>query len=112
MPKTLGGGLPISALLTSDEIAQAFAEPEPVQNYTTFGSNPLMAAAALACVETIMEEKPWRKAAELGLYWMNGLRKLQNKYEIIGDIRGKGVMTEDQIDQALHIMDESFAAIS
>ena len=164
MSKTLGGGLPISALLTSDEIAQAFAEPEPVQYYTTFGSNPLMAAAALACVETIMEEKPWEKAAELGLYWMNGLRKLQNKYEIIGDVRGKGVMigvelvkdrktkepakeasvnlkkeagsrglilpagqgwfgntirmvpsvvmTKDQIDQALHIMDESFAAIS
>lgn len=164
MSKTLAGGLPISALLTSDEIAQAFAEPEPVQYYTTFGSNPLMAAAALACIETIMKEKPWDRAAELGQYWMNGLRKLQRKYAIIGDVRGKGVMigvelvkdrktkepakeesvklkkeagmrglilpagqgwfgntirmvpsvvmTKDQIDQALHIMDESFEAIS
>ena len=164
MSKTLGGGLPISALLTTDEIAQAFAEPEPPQYYTTFGSNPLMAAAALASVETIMKEKPWERAAELGQYWMNGLKKLQDKYEVIGDVRGKGVMigvelvkdrktkepakeesvklkkeagkrglilpagqgwfgntirmvpsvvmTKEQVDQALQIMDESFEAIS
>ncbi len=92
MSKTLGGGLPISALLTNDEVAQAFAPPEPVQYYTTFGSNPLMAAAALAVLETIMKERPWNKAAEVGAYWMKGLKKLQDKYEIIGDVRGKGVM--------------------
>ncbi|MCX5906658.1 MAG: aspartate aminotransferase family protein [Deltaproteobacteria bacterium] len=161
MSKTLGGGLPISALLTTEEVAQAFAPPEPAQYFTTFGGNPLMAAAALAVVETIMKEKPWEKAAALGAYWMKGLKKLQNKYELIGDVRGKGVMigvelvknrktkepakaeslklkeeavkrglilpagqgwlgntirmvppvvmTQDQIDQALHIMDQSFA---
>jgi 4-aminobutyrate aminotransferase-like enzyme len=92
MSKTLGGGLPISALMTTDEIAGAFAAPEPPQYFTTFGSNPLMAAAALAAVETIMKEKPWERAAEVGDYWMTGLRKLQDKYEIIGDVRGKGVM--------------------
>ena len=163
MSKTLGGGLPISALLTTEKIAQAFAPPEPIQYYTTFGSNPLMAAAALAVLETILKERPWEKAAALGPYWMKGLRKLQDKHELIGDVRGKGVMigvelvkdrktkepakeeslklkgeawkrglilpagmgwlgntirmippvmmTQDQIDQALHIMDESFAAI-
>ena len=163
MSKTLGGGLPISALLTTEEIAQAFALPEPIQYYTTYGSNPLMAAAALAVLETIEEEKPWEKAAALGPYWMKGLRKLQETYELIGDVRGKGVMigvelvknrktkepareeslrlkeeaakrglilpagmgwlgntirmippvvmTRDQVDQALGIMDESFAAV-
>jgi 4-aminobutyrate aminotransferase/(S)-3-amino-2-methylpropionate transaminase len=122
-----------------------------------------MAAAALAVLETILKEKPWEKAAALGPYWMQGLRKLQEKYELIGDVRGKGVMigvelvkdrktkepakeeslklkeeawkrglilpagmgwlgntirmippfvmTRDQIDQALHILDESFATI-
>ena len=163
LSKTLAGGLPISALLTTNEIAQAFAPPEPVQYFTTFGSNPLMAAAALASIETIMKEKPWEKAAELGAYWMKGLKKLQDKYELIGDVRGKGVMigvelvknrktkepakeeslklkeedgkrglilpagqgwlgntirmvpsvamTKDQIDKALHILDELFKAI-
>ena len=164
MSKTLGGGLPISALLTTEAIAQAFAPPEPIQYYTTFGSNPLMAAAALAVLEIIERERPWEKAAALGPYWMQGLRKLQDKYALIGDVRGQGVMigvelvkdlqtkepareeslqlkaeaakrglllpagmgwlgntirmippvvmTRDQIDQALQIMDESFATIS
>ena len=92
MSKTLGSGLPISALLTTDEIARAFAPPEPVQYFTTFGSNPLMAAAALAVIETIMKEKPWEKAAEVGPYWIKGLKRLQDKHELIGDVRGKGVM--------------------
>lgn len=92
MSKILGGGLPISAILTSAEIAQAFAEPEPVQYNTTFESNPLMAAAALASIETIIKEKHWEQAVELGTYWMNGLRKLQDKCKVIGDFRCKGLM--------------------
>ncbi len=161
MSKTLGGGLPIYALVTNDDVAQGFAPPEPAQYFTTFGSNPLMAAAALVVGETIMKEKTWEKAAELGPYWMKGLKKLEDKYELIGNVRDKGVMTgielvkdrrakepakeesitvkeeaakrglilpagqgwlgntirmvpsvvmkKDQIDQALRIMDESFA---
>jgi 4-aminobutyrate aminotransferase/(S)-3-amino-2-methylpropionate transaminase len=164
MSKTLAAGYPISALLTTEEIAQAFSEPEPPQYFTTFGSNPLMATAALATLEIIIKERPWERAAELGTYWMAGLKKLQDKYELIGDIRGRGVMigvelvkdrqtkepakeesaklkteafrrgliapagqgwlgntirmiptvamTREQIDQALGILDESFAAIS
>jgi len=92
MSKTLGSGLPISAVLTKREIAQSFAPPEPVLYFTTFGSNPLMAAAALACVKTILKEKPWERAATLGAYWIEGLKKLQDKHELIGDVRGKGVM--------------------
>jgi 4-aminobutyrate aminotransferase-like enzyme len=163
MSKTLGNGLPISALLTREEIAQAFAPPEPTLYFTTFGSNPLMAAGALASIKTILKEKPWERAARLGEYWMAGLHKLQDKYVVIGDVRGKGVMlgvelvkdrktkeparelstklakeagkrglilpagmgwfgstirmnpsvvmTMEQIDQALNILDESLAAV-
>lgn len=92
MSKTLGNGLPISAMLTRHEISQSFASPEPPLYFTTFGSNPLMAAAALASVKVILEEKPWERAALLGDYWMKGLKKLQEKHRIIGDVRGKGVM--------------------
>jgi 4-aminobutyrate aminotransferase-like enzyme len=164
MSKTLGNGLPVSALLTSDAIAQAFAPPEPPLYYTTFGSNPLMTAAALASVNTIIKERLWERAAKMGEYWMKGLKKLQEKHEIIGDVRGKGVMigvelvkdrktkepakeesqklkmeagkrgvimpagfgwlgntiklhpslimTEDQIDKALYVLDESLKAIA
>jgi len=164
MSKTLAAGYPISALVTTEELAASFAEPEPPQYFTTFGGNPLMATAALATLEIIVEEQPWIKAAESGQYWMAGLKKLQDKYEIIGDVRGLGimigvelvkdrqtkepakkeslkfkaeafkrgliapagqgwfgstirmvptvVMTKEQIDRALDIMDQSFQAIS
>ncbi len=92
MSKTLGNGLPISAMLTRKEIASSFAPPEPPLYFTTFGSNPLMAAAALASLKVILREKPWERAAVLGEYWMRGLRRLQDKHEIIGDVRGRGVM--------------------
>jgi len=92
MSKTLGGGLPISAVMTGEEIAQCFAPPEPPQYFTTFGSNPLMAAGALASLNVILEEKLWERASALGEYWMKGLKELQERHEIIGDVRGKGIM--------------------
>jgi len=92
MSKTLAGGLPISAVVTKEEIAQTFAPPEPMQYFTTFGSNPLMAAAAIASLDTIIEGKLWEKAAEIGDYWMKNLKELQSRHEIIGDVRGKGIM--------------------
>ncbi len=162
--KTLGAGTPISALMTTDEIAEAFAPPEPPLYFTTYGSNPVMAAAALAALEVIEKERVWDRAAELGEYWLRGLRQLQDKHALIGDVRGKGlligvelvknrktkepaagesqklkfeaakrglilpagmgylsntirmcpsaVMTYEQIDKSLQIMDEAFKAIS
>jgi 4-aminobutyrate aminotransferase-like enzyme len=90
--KTLGAGIPISGLMTTDVIAEAFAPPEPPLYFTTFGSNPVMASVALAVLKTIENERLWERAAELGEYWMNGLRKLQNRHEIIGDVRGRGLL--------------------
>jgi len=92
MSKTLGAGIPISALVTTEKIAQSFAPPEPVSYFTTYGCNPLSAAAALASLNVILEEKLWERAASLGEYWIKGLRKLQDRYEIIGDVRGCGLL--------------------
>ena len=57
-----------------------------------FDDEPLLFEAAQASLNTIIAERPWERAAELGPYWMAGLKKLQAKHEIIGDVRGKGVM--------------------
>lgn len=162
--KTLGAGTPISAMMTTDKIAKAFAAPEPPLYFTTYGGNPVAAAAALAALEIIEKEKLWERANELGNYWLNGLKKLQDRYDLIGDVRGKGllmgvelvkdrktkepateesqklkreaakrglilpagmgflgntirmspsaVMSKEQVDKALQIMDEAFKAIS
>jgi len=92
MSKTLGGGVPISALVTTEEIARSFAPPEPVSYFTTYGCSPLTAAAALASLNVIIEEKLWERAARMGEYWMKGLAGLQAKHEIVGEVRGKGLL--------------------
>ncbi len=89
--KALGGGVPISATLASEEVASAF-DVEPILYYTTYGSNPLSCSAALAALEVIIEEKLYERAAKLGEYFIKRLKELQDKYEIIGDVRGKGLM--------------------
>jgi 4-aminobutyrate aminotransferase-like enzyme len=88
MAKGLGNGLPIGAYITTPEIAQH--GQKAVIN--TFGGNPVSSATALAVIETIQEEKLMHNAKAMGEHLMAGLRDLQKKYPIMGDIRGKGLM--------------------
>ncbi len=119
MSKTLGGGIPISALVTSDKVGNVFSPPEAPQYFTTYGSNPVSAAAALASLKIIEKEKPWEKAKELGQYWMEGLAILKEKYEIIGDIRGRGILIgvelvknrktkEQAVEESIKLKKEAF----
>jgi predicted acetylornithine/succinylornithine family transaminase len=89
MAKGLGGGLPIGAFMANDEIASAFS---PGDHFSTFGGNPVCCAAALANIEALIEERIPEKAAELGKYAIERLNELAQKYKIIGDVRGKGLM--------------------
>ena len=59
---------------------------------TTFGGNTLACVAAIKTLDIIMEENLPQKAKELGLYAMKELQRLKNKYSIITDVRGKGLM--------------------
>jgi 4-aminobutyrate aminotransferase len=58
----------------------------------TFGGNPVSCAAANAVIDVIQEEKLMENATTRGAYIMNRLREWQSKYDIIGDVRGKGLM--------------------
>ncbi len=91
LAKTLGGGVPISAVMASKETASAFAVKDMLY-FTTYGGNPLCCAAALASVNIVTGEKLHERAARLGEYFMKGLNDLADKYELIGDVRGKGLM--------------------
>jgi len=57
----------------------------------TFGGNPICCAAALATLD-LVEREYARNAAEVGEYFMDRLRELQARHEVIGDVRGKGLM--------------------
>ena len=88
MAKGLGNGIPIAAMITSDEMASH----GPKNYINTFGGNPVSSATALAVIETIEEEKLMDNARVVGDYLMEGLKDLQKKYPLMGDVRGKGLM--------------------
>ncbi|MEM8648377.1 MAG: aspartate aminotransferase family protein, partial [Pseudomonadota bacterium] len=89
--KTLGGGIPLAATLTSDEIEEK-AHKAGFTYYTSHVSDPMPAAAGLAVMETIEREDLLNRATERGAYLRAGLKSLQQKYEVIGDVRGAGLL--------------------
>ena len=89
MAKGIANGLPLGATLATAAIADSWKGG----NISTFGGNPLSAAAANATLDTIVEEKLPANAAAMGKVLREGLAALQQKYpRAIGDVRGKGLM--------------------
>ncbi len=89
--KTLGGGVPLAATITSDVIEEK-AHSAGFTYYTSHVSDPMPAAAGLAVLQTIEAELLISRANEMGDYLMAGLRDLQQRYEVIGDVRGSGLL--------------------
>ena len=65
---------------------------EPSGSSSSYGGNPLAAAAGLAAVEAILDEKLVENSARVGALMLGALKELQNKYRFIGDVRGRGLM--------------------
>ena len=89
--KHFGGGLPISAMVTTDEIEQ-----KALRGGLSFGhshsSDPIGCTAGLASLEVILKEDVPARAAAIGTYWQARMRDLQQRYELIGDVRGRGCL--------------------
>ena len=65
----------------------------PFMHTTTFGGNPLACAAALATIDVLLEENLPQRAAEVGAYFLNGLRAAADGYDdLVMEIRGQGLM--------------------
>jgi 4-aminobutyrate aminotransferase len=88
--KGIASGFPLSALAGKAEI---MAHWPPGAHGTTFGGNPVSCAAALATLDVIEAEGLVENAAERGRQLQAGLRALQGDYGMLGDVRGKGLMT-------------------
>lgn len=87
--KPLGSGVPISACVARAEVLDTLEG----SHLLTTGGSPLGAAAALATLEVIASENLVDSAAEMGDYLRRGLRELQDRHEMIGQIRGRGMFT-------------------
>src|SRR5262252_5848982 len=90
--KGIGGGFPLSAVASSLEHMSAKPFGEPSGSSSSYGGNPLAAAAGLGAVETILEEKLVENSARVGALMLDRLKKLQEKYRFIGDVRGRGLL--------------------
>lgn len=90
--KGMGGGFPVSGVVTTDELAQAEPWSLPSASSSSYGGNPLASAAALATIRTIVEDKLSDNSARVGETLLEALKKLQDKYEFIGDVRGRGLL--------------------
>ncbi len=91
LSKTLGAGVPLAATLTSPEIAETTRE-RGFSHFTSHASDPLTVEVGLAVVRTLVAGELAARADEVGRYLMSGLRKLQERHEAIGDIRGRGLL--------------------
>jgi len=88
LAKGLGGGIPIGAFMAK-ESCSVF---QPGDHGSTYGSNPLMCATALAVMEYIIKNNIPGQAQKTGLYLIDGLNKLKSKYSFITDVRGRGLL--------------------
>jgi 4-aminobutyrate aminotransferase-like enzyme len=86
--KGMGNGVPIGMTTATPEVADAY----PGLTFSTFGGNPVSMAAALAVIKVIEDEDLKRNAAEVGAHFRERLEELKEKYTVIGDVRGMGLM--------------------
>jgi 4-aminobutyrate aminotransferase-like enzyme len=86
--KGMANGMPIGATMTTPEIAASFKGLQ----ISTFGGNPPTSVAAKAVIDIIEEDKLMDNAETVGNYFRQGLEELKRKHEVIGDVRGMGLM--------------------
>jgi 4-aminobutyrate aminotransferase-like enzyme len=88
--KPMGNGYPVAAVVTRSDLADEFMEHTGF--FSTFGGNPVACAAALAVLEVIEEEGLMANASDVGSYLRDRLAGLMAKHELIGQVRGMGLM--------------------
>ncbi|KAL2343008.1 hypothetical protein Fmac_004293 [Flemingia macrophylla] len=89
MAKGIGNGLPLGAVVTTPEIASVMAQKTQLN---TFGGNPVCSAGGLAVLRVLDKEKRQAHCANVGSHLLDRLRSLMERHDIIGDVRGRGLM--------------------
>jgi 4-aminobutyrate aminotransferase len=87
--KAIANGLPLSGIVTSREVQERWGRGA---HGTTYGGNPVACAAGVAVLETIWDEELVANARARGAELVGGLRELMADFEVIGDVRGRGLM--------------------
>ena len=89
MAKGIGNGVPLGAVVTTPEIAEVMTQRI---HFNTYGGNPVCSAAGRAVLRAIDEDGTQANSEKIGNHLLARLNALQEKHDIIGDVRGKGLM--------------------
>lgn len=89
LAKSLGGGLPIGAMVASELFADVL---KPGMHASTFGGSPVACSAGLAVFEAIKKERLLSNTQKMAVYLVERLKELKAKKQVIKEIRGKGLM--------------------
>jgi 4-aminobutyrate aminotransferase-like enzyme len=89
--KAFGGGFPLSGILTRDDLARSTPWSLPSGSSSSYGGNPLAAAAGAAAVRAIEEERLVENAREVGRTMLEALRPFADDYPFVGTVRGRGL---------------------
>jgi alanine-glyoxylate transaminase/(R)-3-amino-2-methylpropionate-pyruvate transaminase len=89
MAKGIGNGAPLGAVVTTAQIAKSLAERI---HFNTFGGNPVVCAQGRAVLQVIDREQLQQNALSVGNQLIHGFRELAKKHDLIGEVRGKGLM--------------------
>jgi len=96
LAKALGGGIAIGAMGSTNKIIESFS---PGTHGATFGGNPLACAASLASLKNLTKKGFLQKASSQGDYFLKQLYCLKEKFPIIREVRGVGLMLAVELDQ-------------
>jgi len=92
LSKTLGAGLPLAAVLTSAELEKA-AHDRGFLFFTTHVADPLPAAVGTTVLDVLQRDRLDERALHLGGILRHGLEQIAHRHEVVGDIRGRGLLT-------------------
>ncbi|HET8727652.1 MAG TPA: aminotransferase class III-fold pyridoxal phosphate-dependent enzyme, partial [Alphaproteobacteria bacterium] len=89
MGKPIGNGHPLGAVVTTPEVVASFANG--MEYFNTFGGNPVSAAIGCAVLDVVRDERLQSNARNVGRRMLDGLRRLQGRHALIGEVRGLGL---------------------
>ncbi|HOP59237.1 MAG TPA: aspartate aminotransferase family protein [Bacteroidales bacterium] len=98
LAKALGGGMPLGAFISSNELMSLLSNDPQLGHITTFGGHPVCCAAGLASFEVLLENKPYEKCKEKSELFGKEL-----KHDLIRDIRGEGLLLAVEVEKPEYV---------
>src|SRR3990172_4691191 len=89
LAKSLGGGLPLGAMLAREAVARSFS---PSSHASTFGGNPLVCGVGLAVIRTLLQDGVLKNCVKMGKLLFSGLQRLKKRFPFVRDVRGRGLI--------------------